>query len=101
MLRMSLTAGGLALCLALPAFAQSSMPGPSDYTPGSPTVDTSGMTCDQIMEKVKTLSISAPGATLAWKQKEIIKARAAKANNDEAGCKLHATAALQVLMYKS
>ena len=101
MLRMLLMSGGLALSLALPAFAQNSMPGPSNYAPGSPTVDTSGMTCDQIIEKVKTLSISAPGGTLAWKQKELDKARTARDNHDEAGCKLHATAALQVLMYKS
>lgn len=99
MLRMSLTAGGVALFLTVPAFAQV---GPPDNAPGSaPSVDTSGMTCDQIMEKVKTLSISAPGGTLALKQKEMIAARAAKADNDEAGCKLHATRALQILLYKT
>ena len=93
MLRISLTAGGFALCLAAPAFAQVGMYGPSDST--------ANMTCDQIMEKVKSLSISAPGATMALKRKEMIAARAAKARNDEAGCKMHATKALQILTYRT
>lgn len=95
MLRMSLTAGGVALCLAAPALAQGSMYGPSNGN------GTSAMTCDQIMEQVKSLSISAPGGTMALKQKEMIKARAAKARNDEAGCKMHATKALQLLTYRT
>ncbi|HLY04917.1 MAG TPA: hypothetical protein VKR31_04135 [Rhizomicrobium sp.] len=102
MLRMSLTTGGLVLFLALPALAQGSMYGPSSGTTGSmPSAYTSAMTCDQIMERVKTMSISAPGATMALKQKEMIKARAARARNDEAGCKLHATKALQIIMYRT
>lgn len=101
MLRMSLTAGGVVLCLAMPAWAQGSMYGPSNGATGSSSNDTSAMTCDQIMEKVKSMSISAPGATMAMKQKEMIAARAAKARNDEAGCKLHATKALQLLTYRT
>jgi hypothetical protein len=102
MLRMSLTAGGVALFLAVPAFAQGSMYGPSNSTTGSmPSNDTSAMTCDQIMEKVKSLSLSAPGATMALKQKEMIAARAAQAKNDDAGCKMHATKALQLVTYRS
>ena len=99
MLRMSLTAGGVALCLAVPAFAQGSMYGPSNGTTGSmPSNDISAMTCNQIMEKVKLMSISAPGATMAFKQKEMRAARAARANNDEAGCKMHAANALRLMM---
>jgi hypothetical protein len=102
MLRMSLTAGGVALFLAMPAFAQGSMYGPSNSTTGSmPSNDTSAMTCNQIMEKVKSLSLTAPGATMALKQNEMIKARAARARNDEAGCKMHATKALQLVTYRS
>jgi hypothetical protein len=56
------------------------------------------MTCYQIMEKVKSLSISASGATMDFMQKEMRAARAARANNDEAGCKMHATKALQLIM---
>ena len=98
MLRMSLTAGGVALCLAMPAFAQGSMYGPSNSSTGlMPSNDTSAMTCDQIMEKVKSMSIFAAGATMALKQKEMTAARAAKATNDEAGCKTHATKALQLM----
>ena len=79
MLRVSPTAGGFALCLAVPAFAQGLMYGPSNSTTGSaPSNDTSAMSCDQIMEKVKTMSIPGPGATMAWKQNEIVAARAAK-----------------------
>jgi hypothetical protein len=102
MLRMSLTAGGVALFLAMPAFAQGSMYGPSNSTTGSmPSNDTSAMTCNQIMEKVKSLSLTAPGATMALKQNEMIKARAARARNDEAGCKMHATKALQLVTYRT
>lgn len=101
MLRMSLTAGGVVLCLAMPAFAQGSMYGPPNGTMGSSSNDTSAMTCDQIMEKVKSMSISAPGATMAMKQKEMIAARAARARDDEAGCKMHATKALQLLTYRT
>src|SRR5215469_9040679 len=100
MLRMSLTAGGVALCLAVPAFAQDSMYGPSNGTTGStPANDTSAMTCDQIMEKVKTMSIQGPGAIMALNQKEMIAARTALDKNDEAACKSHATKALQLVMY--
>ena len=102
MLRMLLTAGGVVLCLAAPVFAQGTMYGsPNGATGSTPATDTSGMTCNQIMEKVKSLSISAPGATMALKQKEMIKARAAKARNDEAACKMHATKALQLVTYST
>jgi hypothetical protein len=96
---MSLTAGGVALCLAVPAFAQGSMYGPSNSTTGSmPSNDTSAMTCYQIMEKVKSMSIYAPGATMDFMQIEMRAARAARDNNDDAGCKMHATKALQLIM---
>ena len=102
MLRMSLAAGGIALCLAAPAFAQGSMYGPPNSTTNMmPPDDTSTMTCDQIMEKVRQLSLQGPGATMAFKQKEMIAARAARAQNDEAGCKMHATRALQLVTYRS
>jgi len=94
MLRMSLAAGGVALCLALPAVAQGSMTPSSSSMPSN---DTSGMTCVQIMEKVKSLSIYAPGATMDFMQKEMRAAREARDNNDDAGCKMHATKALQLI----
>ena len=102
MLRMLLMAGGVALCLAAPAFAQGSMYGPPNTTTDMiPSDDTSAMTCDQIMEQVRRLSLVGPGATMAFKQKEMIAARAAKAQNDEAACKMHATRALQLVTYHS
>jgi len=100
MLRMSLMAGGVALCLAGPAFAQGTTNGPSQNTTNPmSSSDTSAMTCDQIMRKVNKMSTSAPGATRAHKRNEMIAARAALAKNDEAGCKMHATRALQIMMY--
>ena len=96
MLRISLTIGAFALFLAVPAFAQGS---PPNRTTGSAN-DTSGMTCNQIMERVRVMSIVGPGATMDLKQKEMIAARAAQAQNDEAGCKLHARKALQFVTYQ-
>jgi hypothetical protein len=99
MLRMSLTIGGVALCLAVPAFAQGSMYGQSNSTTGSvPSNDTSAMTCDQIMLRVQSMSLTSSAVRMDLKQKEMIAAREAKANNDEAGCKMHATKALQLMM---
>jgi len=53
------------------------------------------------MRKVNKMSTSAPGATMALKQKEMIAARAAQAENDDAGCKVHATKALQLVTYRN
>jgi hypothetical protein len=95
---MSLTVGAVGLCLAVPAFAQGSVYGPSNNTGSSPPTDTSAMTCDQIMWKVQSMSLTASGAIMDMKQKEMLAARQAKAKNDEAGCKMHATKALQLMM---
>lgn len=102
MLRMLPIAGGIALCLALPALAQGPMYGPSNHTTGSMSSDdTSAMSCDQIMKKVKSMSTYAHGATMAHTRKEMIAARAAKADNDGTGCKMHATKALQIIMNRT
>ena len=96
MLRMSLAAGGVAICLAVPAFAQGLAP--TSTTNSMPSDDTSAMTCDQIMQNVKEHSLASSGAIMDMKQKEMVAARAAKDNNDEAGCKMHASRALKLIM---
>lgn len=96
MLRMSLAASGVAICLAVPAFAQGLAP--DSTTNSMPSDDTSAMTCDQIMQKVRAHSLYSSGAIMAMKQKEMAAASAAKNQNDEAGCKMHATKALKLMM---
>ena len=98
MLRMSLTAGALALCLALPALAQESMSGSPTGPTRSMPLDTSTATCDQIMTRVQARSTYSTAVRMARKQNEMVAARAAQRQNDEAGCKMHAMKALQLMM---
>ena len=84
MLRMTLAAGALALSLAMPAFAQGTMSGPSAMKAS----DTS-MTCDQMMAKANSMSVSSTGARMTMAQNQKHMAMLAKQKNDEAGCKMH------------
>jgi hypothetical protein len=90
MLRIPLAAGAIALSLAMPAFAQNTMSGGSMNSNGSmSSSDMSAMTCDQMMTKARSMSTSSSGAGMSMAQKEMGMAQAAKAKNDEAGCKMH------------
>ncbi|MFL6691176.1 MAG: hypothetical protein ACJ8IR_13480 [Alphaproteobacteria bacterium] len=84
MLRMTLAASALALSLAMPAFAQNTMSGPSTMKAS----DTS-MTCDQMMAKANSMSVSSTGARMTMAQNQKHMAMLAKQKNDEAGCKMH------------
>jgi hypothetical protein len=86
MLRMTLAAGALALSLAMPAFAQNTMSGPS--TSAMKASDTS-MTCDQMMAKANSMSVSSTGARMTMAQNQKHMAMLAKQKNDDAGCKMH------------
>ena len=55
------------------------------------------MTCDQMMAKAGTTSTSASGGRMAMEQKEMSMARQAKAQKDEAGCKMHMEKAMRLM----
>jgi len=95
MLRIPLTAGAIALCLSVPAFAQY---GPSAAPPAAmSTGATSTMTCDQMMKQADRMSMSATGARMTMAQNERHLAFEAKAKNDEASCKTHMTNAMHYM----
>jgi hypothetical protein len=105
MLRISLAACVFAASFAMPALAQNTMSGPMANPPpapgGSPSAatpanDASSMTCDQMMTKAQSMS-SSSGAHMTMAQREISSAQMAQAKNDDAGCKMHAAKALNVL----
>jgi hypothetical protein len=92
MLRLSLAAGAVALCVAIPAFAQGTMSGPSTMK----AADTS-MTCNQMMTKARSMSTHGSGAQMSMMQNQLSMASRAMANKDEAGCKMHAQKAMDVM----
>jgi len=79
----------MALCLAVPAFAQNTMSAASSST--------SAMTCDQMMAKAERMSASSTGARMAMAQKQMHLAKMAKQKNDEAGCKAHMQQAMNAM----
>ncbi|HUJ47729.1 MAG TPA: hypothetical protein VLV55_11400 [Rhizomicrobium sp.] len=98
---MRFTTIAVTLCCVTPAFAQGSMPEqpPARSTTGSGTVAyTSAMNCDELMQKANAMSIAAGGAVMAFVQKEMMAARAARRRNDEAACEMHAARAVKLLM---
>jgi hypothetical protein len=93
MLRIPLTAGAMALCLSVPAFAQY---GPSAAPPAAmSTTTTSTMTCDQMMKQADRMPMSSTGARMTMAQNQRHLAFEAKTKNDEAGCKMHMAKAMQ------
>jgi hypothetical protein len=94
MLRFSIAAGAVAICLAMPAAAQNSMSGPSSMS-SAPAA--TGMTCDQMMAQADRMSTSSTGARMTMAQNERHLATQAKAKNDEAGCQMHMTKAMQMM----
>jgi hypothetical protein len=97
MLRFSLAAGAMALCFAVPAFAQNTMSSPPAGTAPMSSGGMSGITCDQMMTREQAMSTSATGARLSLAQNETILARRAEAQKDDAGCKMHMEKAMKVL----
>jgi hypothetical protein len=102
MLRISLASGALALVLAMPAFAQNTMSSqPQSPPPNQPMSSTgsnmSSMTCDQMMAKAQSMSMSATGARMTMAQNETHMATMAKQKNDEASCKMHMTKAMSYM----
>jgi hypothetical protein len=106
MLQISLAFGALALVLAVPAFAQDTMSSqPQSPPPNQPMSATgsmssdsmSSMTCDQMMAKAQSMSMSATGARMTMAQNETHMATMAKQKNDEAGCKMHMTKAMSYM----
>jgi len=97
MLRFSMAAGAIALSMAMPAFAQTPTPAQSTSPAGTTPPQTTAMTCDQMMAKAGTTSTSASGGRMAMEQKEMTMARQAKAQKDEAGCKMHMEKAMRLM----
>lgn len=97
MLRIPLAAGVLALCVAVPAFAQGTMSGPSSQTSSMKASDTSSMTCDQMMKKANAIYGGGSAGQMSMMQKEMGMAKEAKEANDESGCKMHAQKAMDVM----
>ena len=94
--RIPLAAGAMALCLAMPAFAQNTMSSPpagGAMSSGS----MSSMTCDQMMAKVQRMSASSTGARMTMAQNHMHMATMAKQKGDEAGCKMHTQQAMDAL----
>ena len=96
MLRFSLAAGAIALCLAGPAAAQNTMSGPMSTTPAS-TGNASGMTCDQMMAQADRMTMSSTGARMTMAQNERHLATMAKAKGDESGCQAHMSKAMSYM----
>jgi hypothetical protein len=97
MLRYFLAAGAIALSLTMPVFAQTSTPMQSTTPAGAMSPQTAAMTCDQMMAKAGTMSTSASGGRMAMEQKEMSLARQARAQKDEAGCKMHMEKAMRLM----
>ena len=97
MLRIPLAAGALALCLAAPAFAQGTMSGPSNQTGAMQSNNMSSMTCGQMMAKAKSMTTHGTAGQMTMMQNQMDMARQAEAKSDEAGCKMHAQKAMDVM----
>jgi hypothetical protein len=79
----------MALCLAVPAFAQNTMSAASSSA--------SAMTCDQMIAKEERMSGSSTGARMSIAQNHMHLARMAKQKNDEAGCKAQVQQAMNAM----
>jgi hypothetical protein len=91
MLRLTLAAGAFALSLAMPAFAQNTMSGPS---PSAMKASDTSMSCNQMMAKASSMATHATGAARTMAQNQMSQARMAKAKGDDAGCKMHTEKAM-------
>lgn len=102
MLRIPLAAAALALCLAVPAFAQGTMSGPPSQagamqSGNMSSNNMSSMTCDQMMAKAKSMTTHGTAGQMTMMQNQMSMARQAEAKSDEAGCKMHAQKAMDVI----